>query len=496
MSVMLAKTEEDLDRRWRDARELLRSAAPSNLLAFTRFTKRDFSVNWHHRVAASALEMFVRREIPNLMLFMPPRVGKTELASKRTPAWAMGIQPNLNIIATSYAADLAAKNNRAVQRIIDTQEYRDVFPLTTLAGKDAAADVPGTWMRNNSGFEVVGHRGVYRSTGVGGGITGQGGDLIFIDDPIKNMQEALSETRRKSIYEWYQSTLYSRRESGAGICLIMTRWHEEDLAGKILLEEPGEWEVVSFPMIHEGPAPLSYNVSEHFSRMDKRRAGDPLWPAKYDELECMKIKKAVGSRSWTGLYQQRPAPAEGNIVKREHFSRRWRALPAKFDEMIISVDCSFKKTTDSDYVAMGVWGRIGAEKYLCDQVREKLGFVATTDALRDLSARWPKAVAKIIEEKANGAAVIDYLKKEVPGLIPYNPDKDGSKEARFVAVSPEIEAGNVILPDPSVAPWIADYVNELVSFPNAAHDDQVDQTSMALLRFRSKKNYLAMLTKM
>lgn len=472
---------------------LLKEKAPEKLLAFTRYTMRDFQINWHHKVTALALERFYRREIENLMIFMPPRVGKTELVSRRFPAWAMGKNPDLRVIATSYASQLADKTNREVQRIIDSEIYREIFPNTTLAGPHAK--MPGSWARKADLFEVAGYRGTYRSTGVGGGITGMGGDLLLMDDPLKNSAEANSKTKRDAIYEWYTTTLYTRRESGAGICLIMTRWHEDDLAGRLLInakQNGANWTVISFPMIHEGDAQLPYPIDPEFAAMDPRGEGEALWPEKYDQLESEQMLKSAGKRAATSLYQQRPAAAEGNVIKRE-WLKFYRTPPARYEEMLISVDCAFRKSEDSAKVAMGVWGRVKEDKYLHDQVCDQMGFVETVKALRRLKAAYPRA-SIIVETKANGDALIDTLKSEISGIVGYEPD--GSKEARLWAVSTDFESGNVFLPEPELKPWVHDYVQELLAFPSSAYADQVDQTSQALLRFReSASRLLKALTK-
>ena len=468
----------DLERLLLEKKLLRAEAREGNFLSFVLATKPDYEVNWHHKYLARKIEKFVRREIKNLMVFMPPRLGKSELVSRRLPAFILGVKPDSKIIATSYGAELASMMNRDVQRIIDDKNYLKIFPHTTLSGDNVRSVAQGTWLRNSDIFEVVGHKGVYRSAGVGGGITGMGGDFIMIDDPIKNAKEADSETYRQMVWGWYRTTLFTRREKGCGMCLVMTRWHEDDLAGRLLAENPDDWEVVDFPMIRE-------NMD---NPEDPRELGGALWPNKYSLEECAIIKRTSGSRSWNALYQQNPSSTEGALIKRIWMTKFWKAMPSKFDKIIQSWDMSFKGGDDNDWVVGQVWGRRGAEKYLLDQVRFKGGYVETIAAVRALSAKHPKAIAKLIEAKANGQAVIDSLSKELTGIKAVNPDV--SKIARVNAVSPEFEAGNIILPDPSIAPWIGDYIEELVSFPTAKNDDQVDGTTQALIEFRNNDNVL------
>jgi predicted phage terminase large subunit-like protein len=468
----------------------LRERARDDLLAFTLYSKPDYQVNWHHRVLCSYLDKFARREIKRLMVFMPPRNGKSEQVSRRLPAYLLGREPDASIIATSYSADLASAMNRDVQRIIDAPEYSDLFPNTKLSGSNIRTVATGSWLRNSDIFEVVGRRGIYRSAGVGGGITGMGAQFAIIDDPIKNQQEADSAVYRESIHNWYNSTLYTRLEKDACVLLTVTRWHEDDLAGRLLdlaEKDPDadQWTVLSFPALSE-----TVTEDEHKRRvkrgyvmgLDPRKEDEALWPWKYPLKRLKGIRATAGTRVWTSLYQQRPSAAEGTKIKRAWW-KYFKQQPEHFDEIIQSWDMAFKDSKGSDYVVGQVWGRKGANKYLLDQTRDRLDFPATLKALELMTAKHKKAITKLVEDKANGPAVISTLKNEIAGMIPVDPKS--SKEARVAAVSPEIESGNVYLPDPSIAPWIKDFVDECASFPKGANDDQVDAMTQALLRFQN-----------
>lgn len=468
--------------------------ASASLLPYISLTKLDFDINWHHVVLTTALDRFYDRKIKNLMVFMPPRVGKTESVSRRFPSYVLGRSRDSKIIATSYSDALASAANRDVQRIIDSDDYRSIFPETTLSGENVRSNVQGTWLRNNDIFEVVGSRGVYKSAGIGSGITGLGFDFGIIDDPIKNWKEALSTTVRQSHWDWYTSTFYTRREKDAGICLVMTRWHEDDLAGRIIQQakETGEeWTIVAFPMVKE-PEGISTGYEDFldpiFLRMDKREEGEPLWPGKYSIQECESIRLAVGSRVWAGLYQQRPAPAAGALVKRE-WVKFYGAIPQEarqFGEWLMSWDLSFKGQDNSDFVVGQVWVKYKAKRYLVDQLRAKLDFTGTITAIKTMAGKHPHVTVKLVEDKANGPAVISALQKDISGIIAVN--VSDSKIARLNAVAPEFEAGNVEIPHPTIAPWIHDYIEELVTFPQGAHDDQVDATTQALLRFQGNSS--------
>ena len=446
--------------------------ARRSLLRFTQATFPEYRTNWHHQLLATTLDQFARKEIKRLMVFMPPQHGKSELVSRRLPAYLLGRYPDDSVIACSYGSDLASRMNRDVQRIIDTPTYASIFPETQLSGANVRSDASGNWMRNSDLFEIVGHRGGYRSAGVGGGITGMGCQWGLIDDPIKNVKEAHSQTFRDSVWEWYGTTFYTRLRQGASVLLTMTRWHEDDLAGRLLnnaANDPSadQWEVLSLPALAEN-APIPG---------DPRIEGDPLWPTFKQPKELDAIKATLGSYLWSALYQQRPAPEGGGILKIGWF-KFYTQAPATFQQVIQSWDMTFKGKQDSAYVVGQVWGRNGSEKYLLDQVRAKLDFPATLLAVKALSRKWPQATAKYIEDAANGPAVMDMLKREVQGMIPVRPD--GDKEERAAAVSPSLEAGNVYLPDLSIAPWVGDLLSEVAAFPKGMYKDQVDTLTQAL----------------
>ncbi|MCL2366653.1 MAG: phage terminase large subunit [Oscillospiraceae bacterium] len=447
--------------------------ARRSLCDFAVETDPRYMVNWHHRMLCDYLDRFARREIPRLMVSLPPRHGKSELVSRKLPAYLFGLDPNASIIATSYSADLAQRMNRDTQRIIDSERYAEIFPDTKLFGKNIRSLADGSYLRNSDIFEIVGHRGAYRSAGVGGGITGMGGDYIIIDDPLKNREEASSVTIREKMWEWYTSTLYTRLEKDGSILLTMTRWHEDDLAGRLLRlaeSDPAadQWTVISFPAIAE--------TVRHPE--DPRCEGEALWPDKYSIERLAGIKVAVGSYDWNALYQQHPAPSEGGLFKREYW-KYWRELPPTLTDWMQSWDCAFKATNSSDYVVGQVWARDGANRYLVDQVRKRMTFTETVGAIRDMTKLYPQTYRKLIEDKANGSAVIDTLSCEITGIIPVEPQ--GGKEARAQAVSAAVESGNVYLPHS--APWLGDFVEECASFPNAAHDDQVDAMTQALVYY-------------
>lgn len=418
----------------------------------------------HTQLIASKLMQVEAGEIDRLMIFLPPRHSKSMTVSETFPSYFIGRDPNRRVILTSYGDTLARRFGRANKTKL--QEFgNDVFDITLDRGNSSVTN-----------WGIAGHRGGMISAGIGAGITGEGADLLIIDDPVKNRQEADSATYRDRIWSEWQNTLRTRLHPGGAVIIILTRWHEDDLAGRLLNPEYGEvedWDIVQLPALAEEGDLLG------------REIGEPLWPeVGFDLAWAESTKTAVGSRTWASLYQQRPSPAEGGLIKRSWW-RYYRQAPARFNEVIQSWDCSFKETEDGSYVVGQVWGRDGVDKYLLDQVRERMDFTSTLQAIRSLSAKWSQSRAKLIEDAANGPAIINTLRREIAGILPVKPQ--GSKEARLQAVAPEIEAGNVYLPDPSIAPWIHDYVEELSAFPSGANDDQVDATSQALVRLAGRK---------
>ena len=461
--------------------QIRRALAKACLAGFVRATAPGYLMGWVHERICAELDVFLSAvatgESPRLMLCMPPRHGKSELASRRFPAYVFGRFPDMSIIGTSYSADLSSRLNRDVQRVMEQPEYQAIFPETRLSAKNIRTVASGNYLRNSDLFEIVDHRGSYRSAGVGGGITGMGGDILIVDDPFKDRAEADSPTIRRKMWEWYTSTLYTRLTPGGGILVINTRWHMDDLSGRLLeaarTGEGDQWRVVNFSAIAE--------EDEKY-----RLRGEALHPERYPLEQLAAIRKAIGSRDWEALYQQHPTPDGGNIFKAE-WLRYWlpKDLPAKFDQLLISWDMTFKDGDDTDYVVGQVWGRKGADRYLLDQMRARMGFTDTLAAFRALADKWPRATRKLVEDKANGPAVIDSLKHAVPGIIPVEPD--GSKTARAHAVTALFEAGNVHIPHPQHCAWASDYVAELTQFPGAAHDDQVDATTQALRDMERKR---------
>ena len=396
-----------------------------------------------------------------LLVSMPPRHGKSELISFLTPLWLLSRDPTRKIILASYEAEFAQSWGRRCRNAIN--EHPE-FGLEL----DMSSTAASHWrLTTGGGMETA---------GAGGPMTGKGTHCLIIDDPIKNYEEASSETIRENLWNWFQSTAFTRLEPG-GFCIILaTRWHEDDLIGRLdrqsqlarEQEEAGKepdhiiWDVLKIPAIAEEKDPLG------------RELGSPLWPDRYDLVDLERIKKSLSPYNWSALYQQRPTPEEGGAVKRSWW-KYYKVTPSEFDQMIQTWDLAFFDLQKSDYSVGQVWGRKGSQFFLLDQIRDHMTVVDCAMAMRHFTQKYPKATAKLVEAAANGPAMIQTLQHEVAGMIPVKPK--GTKDARLQAVIPVIQAGNVFLPqnaDGTLPRWVSEFINECASFPNGTHDDQLD----------------------
>lgn len=414
----------------------------------------------HTELICNKLQLVEAGKIKRIMFLMPPRHSKSMTVTETFPSYFIGKNSERRVIVSSYGDALAQKFGRENKRIVE--DYgKQIFDIT----------LSKTNM-SNVNWGIAGHRGGMISAGIGGSITGEGADCLIIDDPVKNRQEASSLTYRNMVWNEYQSTLLTRLHAGGSVIIILTRWHEDDLAGRILKNSSEEWDIVSLPAEAESENDLL-----------GRRIGEPLWPENGYDIEWLKAKKKeVGSQVWASLYQQRPSVEEGNLFQRNWW-KFYTRIP-KLEQYGMSVDCTFKDTKDTDYVVLQIWGRSGGDYFLLDQVRQQMGIIATMSAVRTLYAKWPQASTKLIEDKANGSAVIEMLRREIPGLIPINPE--GGKIVRAQAVSPFAESGNIWLPDPTIAGFVHDFIEEATAFPNGLNDDQVDSMTQMINYWESK----------
>ena len=408
---------------------------------------------------ANEVQDFIETETDHaydiLVIETPPQHGKSTTLTESLPSWYMGKYDRRNVILASYNDDTAERFCRRNKDKIRSYGQQ-LFGITMK--KERAEEI-----------ELAEGRGRMISRGIRAGITGNPGDLIIIDDPIKNREEADSPTWRSKIWEEWQNSIKSRLSAGAKVIIIMTPWHEDDLAARVLHNEKNA-RLIRLPVEAEANDILG------------REPGDALCPELGKDRKWLEDFKHAyindpqgGIRAWTALYQCSPRVEEGNLIRREWW-KYYDEEPVYATELI-SVDAAFKKTDNSDFVAITVWGKRDNYYYMRYCLNKRMTFTETLEAIRSVRRLYPRAPRLLIEDKANGSAIIDVLSRE-PGMfcIPINPK--GGKEARVNAVAPAIEAGHVLLP--RGAAWTEPFIDQFAKFPNDVHDDMVDSASQAL----------------
>lgn len=392
-----------------------------------------------------------------LLVTFPPRHGKSEMCSHWFPSWDLALEPTDKIILTSYEAEFAAHWGRNVRRTV--QEHYPIIGARITEDSKAAH----RWETTQGGGMVT--------AGVGGPITGKGGNIVICDDPIKNAEEANSQVIRNNIWEWWVTTFLTRMERDRHgnepiLVLILTRWHEDDLAGRIMLTPEFKfWRHLNLPALAEGD-------NDPLGRLE----GDALWPKKFDGATLESKRAEMGSRAFTALYQQRPSPVEGSAVQRSWW-RWYDDAPAldQFDQIIQSWDPTFKAAASSDYVAGGLIGRLGNQFYILDCVHQRLNGPDTLRAIKQMDDQYPQARWCLIEDTASGSMICDILERE-RGHIVRVKTRGRSKETRLHwgvnSVAAVIERGQVWLP--RGRSWAGKLVDEAASFPHGQHDDLID----------------------
>lgn len=380
-----------------------------------------------------------------------PRPGKSTLISGWTPTWCLDTWPEKKVILTSYAGAVARDWGRKARNTLERNEHC----VTKLQQDSKRADL---WHTEQGGGMLT--------AGVDGPVTGRGGDLIIGDDLHKNWSEAQSEVQRNHVIDWFLSDLQSRLEPNGVIILISPRYHELDLTGYLLEYHGEDWTHIRLPAFAEEDDPMG------------RKLGEPLCPERFSKAQLLQRKAQMREDMWSAIWMQTAIPPKGYI-----FDRKWwkfyRAAPESFDEVCMTIDCSFKDTQTSSFVAIQVWGRRGLDKYLLDEVHERMGFIDTLNATVRTYEAWPSTMSIYIEEAANGYAVIETLSNSLSSICPVQPR--GSKIARAHACAPQVKAGRVHLPHPDIAPWVRDFIKECSAFPKSAIKDRVDAMTQYML---------------
>jgi predicted phage terminase large subunit-like protein len=458
----LPEDSPQVDKVWALLKNHKRALCRESFMPFVKEMWPSFIGGKHHQIMADAFERVANGDLKRLIINMPPRHTKSEFASYLFPAWFLGRYPEKKIIQTAHTAELAVGFGRKVRNLVGSPDYQAVFPTKLSADSKAA----GRWNTNKGGD--------YFAIGVGGAVTGKGADVLIIDDPHSE-QEAMQGNPAvyDRVYEWYSSGPRQRLQPGGSIVVVMTRWSKRDLTGQVvhssMTREGDEWEVIELPALLP--------------------SGKPLWPEfwKKDELEAIKAEIPVGK--WEAQYQQNPTSEEGAIIKRDMW-RIWEGDQApRCDYIIQSWDTAFEKNNRADYSACTTWGVFYktndegldyANLILLDAFKERMEFPELKKMAYEMYREWSPDTL-IVEKKAAGAPLIYEMRKMGIPMSEYTPSKGSDKIARVNAISDLFASGLVWCPDKR---WAEEVIEELASFPNGDHDDLVDSTSQALLRFR------------
>jgi predicted phage terminase large subunit-like protein len=486
--------------------ELMRSLARQHFSEFVPFMQPDYYMGWFHLRLAKAIDRFVEdvlaRRSPRLIIEAPPRHGKSTQASRLLPAYLLGRNPDLEVLGTSYGDALAYEFCADVQKIIDNEKYHVLFPDTRIPGQFGKRNAA---KRSADHFEIIRHKGHYRAAGLYSALTGRGADVLIIDDPVKGLEDSLSAAQRSKAYQTFASVAMTRVHRGGGIVIIGSRWNEDDIVGRILADETwgSNWQHLSFPAIAE--------EDEHDEDGQLlRQRGAPLCPELKSLAELHELKARLSVSMWSAIYQQKPAPETGSLLKRFNW-RYWQpvganlppvvvtddegnvreiyaeTLPLKFDRGCMSWDLNFgdARTQDPDYVVGLVVRTRGAKRFVIDRYKKQADFTETVQAMRDMISRYPDCSARYVEKAANGAASMNLLETTygITGLIPVVKDKN--KILYADAANDQLRAGNWYLPHPQLARWVDDFLHTLTMFPNGKYDDDVDAWSQAAMKLQS-----------
>ncbi len=417
----------------------------------------------HHKIMADAFERVARGELKRLIINMPPRHTKSEFASYLLPAWFLGKFPHKKVIQTSHTAELAVGFGRKVRNLVDSDVYHGIFPNLSLQADSKAA---GRWNTSKGGD--------YFAIGVGGAVTGKGADLLIIDDPHSEQEAALAVTSPEiydKVYEWYTSGPRQRLQPGGAIVIVMTRWAQRDLTGQVIkasAQRGGEeWEVIEFPAIMP--------------------SGNPLWPEFWSLKELSALQEELPNSKWQAQYQQNPVGNESAIVKRDWWQWWEHEDPPACDYILQTWDTAFEKHQRADYSAGTTWGVFKNPEdhdqpniILLDTYKKRVEWVELKRDVLEQYREW-EPDGMLIEKKATGAPLIYELRSMGIPVQEYTPSKGQDKIARLNSVSDIIASGKVWVPRTR---WAEELVDEIAAFPSGEHDDLVDATTLALMRFR------------
>lgn len=459
----------------------------------------ELKSNWTMEAVCEHLEAITNGEMRNLIINIPPRFTKSLIVNVFWPAWVWSKMPHKQFLFSAYSDSLAIRDSVKCRTLIQSNWYK--YRWGKKVRLKADHNTKREYLTVAGGHRIV--------TTVGGSGTGKGADYIVADDP-NDAKHARSKNKLEDTQYWWDKVMSTRLNDAKTGCkvVIQQRIAEGDLTGHILsdVNKAATYDHLCIPMKYEEALAKVTSIDWADPRSTE---GELAWPERFGDTEVTSLGVDLGSDGFAGQMQQRPAPAEGAIFKQKWF-RYYKELP-EIEYKMLSVDCAFKETAKSDYVAMGVWGVCGANKYLLYVVKERLDFPKTIKEILKIHRLYPDLRFTLVEDKANGPAVISTLKHKIPGFIPFNPGKD-SKESRAAAISPQVEAGNLWLPDPYYEPnrihqsWcvektklgatlLDDYVSELKNFPKGANDDCVDMTTQAFIKIGAVPSWFDELVK-
>lgn len=439
------------------------------IAAWPYIDSAPFKNNWHLEAICEHVQAVFEGKIKDLVITVPPRHAKSTLINVAFPTWAWIKDPTTKFITASYGADLATRDAVKSRRLMNhpwfKRRWKDKFNFTT------DSNVKTRYDNDKTGYRL--------STSVGGVGTGEGFDCLVIDDAMK-AADANSAIKREAVIEWWDQTMSTRANDPENQrrIVIGQRLHEDDLPGYLIKQ--GGWTHLNFPVRYE---PTTYVTSIGW-KDPRKKEGQLLWPERYDELSVEKLEKQLGPYGAASQLQQRPVPKGGGLVKDIWFKRYFYAPPLKdFDIILQSWDFAFDSDGDAAYSVGDIWGKLGADIYLLDQVRDKWDITEMMSAVEELSEAWPQARVKLFENKAAGKPLFKMLKSKISGIVLIDPKEIGDKEVRLQTCIPEIYAGNVYIPHPNTKNWVSgkgSWLEEITMFPKFKYKDRVDTMTQAI----------------
>lgn len=463
--------------------ELKKNRSRSNLLNFIQYVKPDYHTEWFHRKVCHYLDLLETGKIKKLMVFLPPQHGKSEISSRMFPAYLLGRNPKSKIALCSYGHILATGFNRNIQTYMDNDQYHELFPKTMLNSERSDTDAKRGVIRNTEMFETVKHRGFVKTVGVGGGLTGTAVDIGIIDDPFKDRQTANSEAIRESTWGWYNDVFLTRLHNDSKILMLFTRWHEDDLAGRILdpenehydAEEAKEWIVVAIPALkeEEKPLPMAVDIG------DPREIDEALWPERHSAEKYFK-RRRNNPIGFASLDQQRPKALGGNLIKTDWLEIIGaNELPFNPDTKSshFVIDGAYTEKQENDETGLIAYYKHSGKIYIvnCTGVRKEMNELLNYFPNYALSNGYKPSSYVRVEPKASGQSLISMLKQPQYGSLNAISVRNKwvglGKMLRVENSLPALESGKVVL---IRGEWNKRFLNQLEAFPNGTHDDMVD----------------------